>query len=335
MSSTVDSSTADDAVVARPPTGHPAAGPPDPLLTSRVAPRRRLGLWVATAVVLVLVAQTVNGLVTNPFYAWDRFGYWVFRPVILDGPVVTLEVAALSAVLGFAGGVLLALARLSRSPLLQVVSWAYVWLFRSIPIIVLLLFLYNFTALYARIGLGIPFGPQFVTTRTTDLLSAFAVAVLGLSLNEAAYAAEIVRGGILAVDAGQVEAAHALGLSPGRLFARIVLPQALRAIVPGYVNQLIGLVKSCSLVFYVSVLDIFGAVQSMSSTYPADIIPLLIVATAWYVLLTSALSVVQYYVERHYSRGALRTLPPTPLQRLRAAVSTPAQRASRRDGVTA
>jgi polar amino acid transport system permease protein len=227
-------------------------------------------------------------------------------------------VTALSAVFGFVGGVILALGRLSRSPLLQVTSWAYIWLFRSIPLIVLLLFLFNLSAIYAQLGLGVPFGPQFTTFRTTDLLSFVAIAVLGLSLNEAAYAAEIVRGGILSVDAGQVEAAHALGLSRFRLFRRIVLPQALRAIVPGYVNQLIGLIKASSLVFYVSLLDLFGIVQSMGSTYPADIVPLLLVATVWYVILTSALSVVQYYVERYYSRGAVRTLPPTPLQRVRA-----------------
>jgi polar amino acid transport system permease protein len=290
----------------------------DELTTRRVVPRRNVGRWLAVAVVLVLVAQFTNGLVTNPFYQWDRFAYWFLRPVILDGLVLTLKVTALSAVFGFVGGVVLALGRLSRNPLLQVTSWAYIWLFRSIPLIVLLLFLFNLSAIYARLGVGIPFGPQFTTFRTTDLLSFVAIAVLGLSLNEAAYAAEIVRGGILSVDAGQVEAAHALGLSRARLFRRIVLPQALRAIVPGYVNQLIGLIKASSLVFYVSLLDLFGVVQSMGSTYPADIVPLLLVATVWYVILTSALSVVQYYVERYYSRGAVRTLPPTPLQRVRA-----------------
>ncbi len=292
----------------------------DELARRPVAPRRHPARWVATGVVLVLTAQLAHGLVTNPFFAWDRFNYWFARRVVIDGLIVTLELTAASAVLGFLGGVLLALARSARNPLLQLASWAYVWLFRAIPLIVLLLFLYNFTAIYARLGFGVPFGPQFVTFRTNQVPD-FAIAALALSLNEAAYAAEIVRGGILSVDHGQVEAAQALGLSRWRLFHRIVLPQALRAIVPAYVNQLIGLIKSSSLVFYVSMMDLFGVVQSMGSTYPADIVPLLLVATIWYVILTSVLSIVQYYVERYYARGAVRTLPPTPLQRLRGGIT--------------
>jgi polar amino acid transport system permease protein len=127
-----------------------------------------------------------------------------------------------------------------------------------------------------------------------------------------------VRGGILSVDAGQLEAGHALGLGRARLYRRIVLPQALRSIVPAYVNQLIGLIKGSSLVFYVSLLDLFGTAQNLGATYPTDIVPLLLVATVWYVILTSVLSIVQYYVERYFSRGAVRSVPPTPLQRVRA-----------------
>jgi polar amino acid transport system permease protein len=256
--------------------------------------------------------------VTNPFYQWDRFGYWFTRPVITRGLVVTLEVTALSAVLGLLGGIVLALARLSGSPVLRAVSWLYIWLFRSIPLIVVLLILFNFSALYRTLSIGVPFGPAAFRFDESRLATDMAVATLGLSLNEAAYAAEVVRGGILSVDQGQHEAAAALGLPKSSQFRRIVLPQALRAIVPAYVNQLIGLIKSTSLVFYVSLLDLFGQVESMASTYPGDVVPLLLVATVWYVILTSVVSVAQFYVERHYSRGALRTLPPTPLQRLRA-----------------
>jgi polar amino acid transport system permease protein len=214
----------------------------------------------------------------------------------------------------------LALARLSRSPVLRAVSWVYIWLFRSVPLIVVLLFLYNFSALYHTLSVGIPFGPAFVRFDETRLATDMVIAVIGLSLNEAAYAAEVVRAGILSVDQGQHEAAAALGLPKRYQFARIVFPQSLRAVIPSYVNQLIGLVKSTSLVFYVSLLDLFGSVQSMGSTYPGDIVPLLLVATIWYVILTSVVSVVQFYVERYYSRGALRTVPPTPLQKLRAAL---------------
>ncbi|MEW2522888.1 amino acid ABC transporter permease [Actinacidiphila alni] len=288
--------------------------------SQRVIPLGHPWRWVLTAVALVVVAQLAHGLVTNPFFQWDRFHYWFLRPVILDGLLVTLEVAAWSALFGLLGGIVLALCRLSRSPVLRWVSWIYIWLFRSVPLIVVLLFLFNFSALYATLSLGVPFGPGFVHFDESRLATDMVVAVVGLSLNEAAYAAEVVRAGVLSVDQGQHEAAAALGLPRGYQFTRIVLPQALRAIVPSYVNQLIGLIKSTSLVFYVSLLDLFGKVESMASTYPGDVVPLLLVATVWYVILTSVVSVVQFYVERYYSRGALRTVPPTPLQRLRAAV---------------
>ncbi|MEU0848276.1 amino acid ABC transporter permease [Streptomyces flaveolus] len=299
----------------------PAADSPRPAAAQRVLPLRRPGRWIATAAVLVVVAQIVHGLATNPFYQWDRFRYWFLRPTILDGLLVTLEVAALSAVLGLLGGVLLALARLSGSPVLRAVSWTYTWLFRSVPLIVVLIFLYNFSALYQTLSLGVPFGPAFVTFDESRLATDLAVAVVGLSLNEAAYASEVVRGGILSVDQGQHEAAAALGLPKGYQFRRIVLPQALRSITPNYVNQLIGLIKGTSLVFYVSLLDLFGSVQTMGSTYPGDIVPLLLVATVWYLVLTSAVSVVQFHVERHFARGATRTLPPTPLQKARAGLT--------------
>ncbi|TGZ14121.1 amino acid ABC transporter permease [Streptomyces sp. S816] len=299
----------------------PAAQPSNPLAAQRVQPLRRPGRWIATVIVLVVVAQIAHGLATNPFYQWDRFRYWFLRPTVLDGLLVTLEVAALSALLGLIGGVLLALARQSGSPVLRAVSWTYTWLFRSVPLIVVLIFLYNFSALYKTLSLGVPFGPAFVTFDESKLATDMTVAVIGLGLNEAAYAAEVVRGGLLSVDQGQHEAAAALGLPKGYQFTRIVLPQALRSITPNYVNQLIGLVKSTSLVFYVSLLDLFGSVQTMGSTYPGDIVPLLLVATVWYLILTSAVSVVQFYVERYFARGATRTLPPTPLQKARAALT--------------
>ncbi|MFI2758780.1 amino acid ABC transporter permease [Streptomyces echinatus] len=291
------------------------------LTAQRVQPLRRPGRWIVTAVVLVLVAQILHGLVTNPFYQWDRFRYWFLRPTVLDGLLVTLEVAALSAVLGLLGGILLALGRLSGSPVLRAVSWTYTWLFRSVPLIVVLIFLYNFSALYRTLSLGVPFGPAFISFDESKLATDMTIAVIGLSLNEAAYAAEVVRGGVLSVDQGQHEAAAALGLPRGYQFRRIVFPQALRSITPNYVNQLIGLIKSTSLVFYVSLLDLFGSVQSMGNTYPGDIVPLLMVATVWYLILTSAVSVVQYYVERYYARGATRSLPPTPLQQARTALT--------------
>ncbi|MFJ2608241.1 amino acid ABC transporter permease [Streptomyces sp. NPDC087425] len=311
----------------------PADTPSHTLTAQRVVPLRRPGRWIATALVLVLVAQFTHGLATNPFYQWDRFGYWFLRPTLLDGLLVTLEVTALSAVFGLLGGILLALARLSKSPVLRAVSWTYVWALRSIPLIVVLIFLYNFSALYRTLSIGVPFGPAFFSFDESRLATDMAVAVIGLSLNEAAYAAEVVRGGILSVDQGQHEAASALGLPKGYQFRRIVLPQALRSITPNYVNQLIGLVKATSLVFYVSLLDLFGAAQTMGSTYPGDIVPLLLVVTVWYLILTSLVSIAQFYVERHYARGATRTLPPTPLQKLRSSIRDLRERARREAAV--
>ncbi|MFJ9760189.1 amino acid ABC transporter permease [Streptomyces sp. NPDC101149] len=301
--------------------GTTADEPSKALTAQRVLPLRRPGRWIATAVVLVLVAQFVHGLITNPFYQWERWSYWFLRPTILDGLLITLEVTAYSAVLGLVGGILLALGRLSKNPVLRAVSWTYVWALRSIPLIVVLIFLYNFSALYKTLSVGIPFGPAFFSFDESRLATDMVVAVIGLSLNEAAYAAEVVRGGILSVDQGQHEAAAALGLPKGYQFRKIVFPQALRSIIPSYVNQLIGLVKGTSLVFYVSLLDLFGSAQTMGSTYPGDIVPLLLVVTVWYLILTSVVSVIQFYVERHYARGATRSLPPTPLQKLRTGLT--------------
>ncbi len=197
---------------------------------------------------------------------WPAVGKWLFSPAILTGLQLTLVATGLSAVISFAGGVLVALARLSRNPVLSGLAWGYVWLFRSVPLILVLVFLYNLGSLYPTIGIGIPFGPQ-LEVRTANVLGDLAIGVLALSLSEIAYASEIVRAGVLAVDHGQLEAAQALGLPRRRQFVRVVLPQALRSIVPAFVNQVVGLLKASSLLFYVSLLDLFGVVQNLSSTY--------------------------------------------------------------------
>ncbi|KQR51341.1 polar amino acid ABC transporter permease [Leifsonia sp. Leaf336] len=286
------------------------------LAERRVLPLRHPGRWIAAALVLVLLLNFGQTLFTNPSWEWATVGKWLFSPAILTGLQLTLAATAISAVVSFVGGIVVALGRLSANPVLSSVSWMYVWLFRSVPLILVLIFLYNLGNLYPTIGIGIPFGPQ-LEVKTVSVLSDLTLGVIGLSLSEIAYSSEIVRAGILSVDQGQHEAAKSLGLPRGRQFRRIVLPQALRSIVPAYVNQIIGLLKASSLLFYVSLLDLFGVVQNLGSTYPTDIIPLLVVATIWYLILTSVVSVIQYYVERYYARGAVRTLPPTPFQRLR------------------
>lgn len=297
------------------------------LAERKVVPLRHPVRWVITALVLVVLLNFIQTLFTNPSWEWAKVGHWFFSPPVLKGLQLTLLATAISAVVSFFGGIVVALARLSGNPVLSGVSWLYIWLFRSVPLILVLIFLFNLGNLYPAIGIGVPFGPQ-LSVPTFTLLSPLVLGVIGLSLSEIAYSAEVVRSGLLAVDQGQHEAANALGIPRRRQFLRIVLPQALRSIVPAYVNQIIGLLKASSLLYYVSLLDLFGVVLNLGSTYPTDIIPLLVVATIWYLILTSSISIVQYYVERFYARGSVRVLPPTPWQRMRGTAASLRAKAS-------
>jgi polar amino acid transport system permease protein len=281
--------------------------------------------WVGTVVVLVLVAQFVHGLATNAGWDWGTFAGYFFERSVMQALLVTLQLTVAGAVLGFLGGVVLAAMRLSRDPVLLAASWAYIWVFRSVPLIVQLLFWANLGYLYDRLQVGVPFGPGFFSVETSGLVSSMGAALLGLALHEAAYAAEIVRAGIISVDQGQLEAAAALGIPRGRQFRRILLPQAMRAILPSAANELVNLLKSTSVVYVLAIGELFYQVQVVYGRN-GRVVPLLMVATVWYVILTALLSVLQFYVERHFARGALRTLPPTPLQRLRAALNRGAVR---------
>jgi polar amino acid transport system permease protein len=207
--------------------------------------------------------------------------------------------------LGFALGIVLAFMRLSDSPFLRAVSFAYIWAFRSIPLIVQLLFWFNLAYLYKELQFGIPFGPGFFSFDTMGLVGAMSAAVLGLALHQAAYAAEIVRGGVLAVDSGQLEAAAALGIPRLRQIRRIVLPQAMRSILPNAANEVISLFKGTSIVSVMAIGELFYQVQVIYGRN-GRVVPLLMVATAWYILLTTALSVIQHYVERHFAKGSTR-----------------------------
>ncbi|MCK8678403.1 amino acid ABC transporter permease [Streptomyces lichenis] len=297
----------------------PGTQPPPPTedpAELRVVPVRHYGRWAAAAAVAVLVAQFVHGLVTNPVWEWHVFADYVLSETIVQAVLVTLQLTAYATVLGFLLGTVLAFMRLSRNPVLQTVAWSYVWVFRSIPMIVQLVFWFNLGALYRELGVGIPFGPVFWSVDSNSLIGTIGAALIGLSLHQAAYAAEIVRGGVLSVDHGQLEAAAALGIPRLRQIRRIVLPQAMRAILPTAGNEIIGLLKGTSVVYVMAIGELFYQVQVVYGR-TGRVIPMLMVATAWYVLLTTVLSVAQFYVERRYARGADRTPPPTPLQRLR------------------
>ncbi|MER5770855.1 amino acid ABC transporter permease [Streptomyces sp. NPDC001985] len=283
----------------------------------RIVPRRHTGRRLTAVVALLLLAMAVNSVVRNPAFQWDVVGRYFTTAAVLDGLLLTLWLTGAVMVLGFLLGIPLAVMRLSVNPVLRTLSWGYVWIFRSTPLLVQLLFWFNIGALYPTLGLGIPFGPQFVTVETVHLLGPTLTAVIGLTLHEAAYAAEVVRGGILSVESGQTEAAQALGIGRARTLRRIVIPQAMRSIVPTAGNMLIGTLKGTSIVSVLAVHDLLYSVQLVyNQTY--QVIPLLLVATVWYIAVTTVLSTGQFYVERHYARGSARALPPTPLQGLRA-----------------
>jgi len=288
--------------VRRTSAGPPATPSADDLTVVRA---RHPWRWAAAAAVLVLTAQFLHGLATNPGWEWGTFAGYFFEKSVMEALLVTLELTFAGAVLGFAGGVLLAPMRLSGNPVLRAVSWTYIWVFRSVPLIVQLLFWANLGYLYDRLQVGVPFGPGLFSVDTSHLVSAFGAALLGLALHEAAYAAEIVRAGILSVDQRQLEAAAALGIPRLRQFRRILLPQAMRAILPNAANELVNLLKSTSVVYVLAIGELFYQVQVIYGRN-GRVVPLLMVATVWYVVLTAVLSVLQHYTERRFSRGYAR-----------------------------
>lgn len=291
--------------------------------TIAVVPTRHWWRWILSALLLFVVAQFAWSLVTNDRYMWGTFAQYFFAEPVLIGIGYTLGLTAISAVVGFALGTLVALGRLSASPLLNAVAWGYIWFFRSVPLVVQIIVWYNLGYLYPTLGLGTPFTTDFwiVEFPTVQLVSAFAAAILGLGLHQAAYSAEIIRGGLVSVDPGQHEAAAALGIPASRRLFRIILPQAMRSIVPNATNEVIGLVKGASVVFVIAIPELFYAVQVIYNRN-SRVIPLLLVAVVWYTLITTILSIAQYYIERYYARGSARALPPTPVQRARRWVST-------------
>ncbi|GAA3311998.1 amino acid ABC transporter permease [Arthrobacter ramosus] len=267
------------------------------------ARRKHLWRWISAAVVLVLVIDGVRILVTTDTFAWPVVASYLRADSIIRGLGLTLMLAVVAMVIGVVLGVLLALGRLSPNPVLRSISGAYVWFFRGTPTLVQLIFLYNLSALFPQLNFGIPFGgPIFASFSTNSLITPLLAAILGLGLNEGAYMSEIVRGGLLSVDSGQRDAAHALGMTNSRIMRRIVLPQAMRFIVPPTGNQVISMVKATALVSVIALSDLLYAAQAIyNRTF--ETIPLLIVVCIWYLAVTSVLYVIQSFIERHYSRG--------------------------------
>lgn len=286
-----------------------------------VVPPRYPGRIIGAVVALFILAGVVQSVAFNPRWEWGVFARWFFDPVILHGLGQTLLLTLLGTVFSLAFGGLLALARLSSSWLLSSLAWGYIWLFRSLPLIVVLIILYNFSYLYETLSVGVPFTSlSWGHFQTINVLGQFPAAIIGLTLVQAAYSAEIIRGGFLGVDFGQHEAASALGLSAFRRTFRIILPQALRAIIPTAFNEIISLAKGTAMVYVLAMPELFYTIQ-MIYNRNQEVIPLLMVGAAWYLIITTVLSVIQHNVESWLARSVTREPKPSRWRQWRTRVT--------------
>ena len=268
----------------------------------RVLPARYMGRWVAAVLVVGTLGMLLFSMFTNERFHWDVVGEFLFAAPVLSGLGKTLMLTAVSMLIGILLGIVVAVCRLSSNPILSTAAWAYSWFFRGTPLMVQLLFWFFLAALVPTIGLGVPFGPNLFEIDTNSIISPFTAALLGLSLNEGAYMGEIVRSGIRAIAPGQTEAAKAIGMSRMQTMRRVVLPQAMRVIIPPTGNETIGMLKYTSLVIVIGYSELLTSVSIIYSRN-FQTIPLLIVAAIWYLAVTALLSIGQYFVERHFERG--------------------------------
>jgi polar amino acid transport system permease protein len=291
-----------------------AESPLDPATAEqlhRVPRRHYVRGTVVGLLVGVLASMIIHTLVVNPNFEWSIVGQYLFDPSVLQGVRTTLELTAIAMSGGIVLGVILALFRQSQDPWLRACSTAYIWFFRGTPLLVQLLFWFNVGALYSHLTVGIPYGPAFFSI-SGNAITPLVAAILGLGFNEAAYMTEIVRGGILSVGKGQTDAALAIGMRRRQAFVRIVLPQAMRVIVPATGNQVIGMLKTTSLVSVIGLAELLYSVQIIYARNFQPI-PLLLVACLWYLAATTVLSLAQRQLERRLGRGFV----PAPRVRLR------------------
>lgn len=277
-------------------------GVPVPKLIDAV-PVRHPGRWVGAAVILLFVALAVQNLVTNKNFRWDTVGKYLFDVLVLQSIGWTLLLTVTAMIIAIVLAILLAFMRQSENPLFRYVSWFWVWFFRGTPVYTQLVFWGLVAVLFPKIIIGVPFGPEWFSLNTETVITATFGAIVGLGLNESAYLAEIFRAGLKSVDNGQMEAAEALGMRRSKIMWRIILPQAMRVIVPPTGNETIGMLKTTSLVLAIPfTLDLTFVTNTIANrTYLP--IPLLIVAAAWYLVITSVLMVGQHYVEKHFGKG--------------------------------
>ena len=272
-------------------------------MSETVVPLRHPWTWAASVLAVLIAGGVAYSVSTNPAFQWPVVAAYLFDAQILAGLSRTLELTVMAMVMGLALGTLLAVMRLSGNRLLSTLSWLYTWFFRSVPVLVQLIFWYNFGALYPRIVLAIPFGPVLFSESTNAVITPLTAALAGLGLTQAAYTAEVIRAGIQSVPPGQTRAAKALGMGPLTIFVRIVFPQAMRVIIPPVGNEVISMVKGTSLVSVIAMADLLYTAQLIySRTY--ETIPLLIVASLWYLFIVSLLSAGQHLLEQHYRHAA-------------------------------
>jgi polar amino acid transport system permease protein len=284
-------------------------------LASDPVPTRHPWRWFTAVLVLALLAFLVRSVALNKNLEWSVVGHNLFDGLVLEGVLATIKLTVLAMVIGVVLGVVLAVMRQSPNTVLQAAAGAFVWLFRGTPVLVQILFWFNIALIFPTVSIGIPFGPTFASATTTTLLTPFLAAVVGLGLNEGAYMSEIVRAGILSVDAGQAEAATALGMRRGQIMRRIVLPQAMRVIVPPVGNETISMLKTTSIVVLIGYAELTTTVEAIAADN-FKLPELLIVASAWYLAITTILSIGQFYIERHFARGSARALPTPMLARI-------------------
>jgi polar amino acid transport system permease protein len=289
-------------------------GPPEEI---QAVPVRHPGRWIAAAIVALIAASLIRSAIENPNFKWDIVGDYLFDHRILDGVVKTIELTILGMIIGIILGVILAVMRLSPNFLIRGFSWFYIWVFRGTPLLVQFLFWAFISALYPTIDLGIPFGPSFIHLNANDFITLFVAATLALALNEGAYMAEIVRAGIISVEEGQTDAAKALGLTRLQTLRRIVLPQAMRVIIPPTGNETISMLKNSSLASVIALAELLYSAQLIYAQNFQQI-PLLIVVSIWYLAMTSVLSIGQFFLERHYGRGRMRDEPMTLFDQIRS-----------------
>lgn len=277
--------------------------PREDVALNQVVPRRYPGRWVAVILILMIMVQAAHGVATNPNFHWGTYAEYIFSPFVMRGVGWTLLLTIVAMAVAIPLALALVVMRESGNPILTSAAWFWVWFFRGTPVYTQLAFWGLFAVLFPHISLAVPFGPELVSIDSRWIVTPAVAAIVGLGFNESAYLAEIFRAGFRAIDRGQTEAAQAIGMSQAKIWTRILIPQAMRTIIPPTGNETIGMLKMTSLVLAVPfTLDLMFATNAIANrTYLP--VPLLLVAASWYLAITSILMVGQYYLERYFGRG--------------------------------